>query len=86
MSYHHWPLENYLEELPLANLQTNTVSDITPGVIRGFKCYRKWLREMKRQHFIEDLILKLYYTIHVNVNVYLLKNRRKYIVFVGSKL
>jgi ubiquinone/menaquinone biosynthesis C-methylase UbiE len=85
MSYHHWPLENYLEELPLANFKTDTVSDITPGVIRGFKCYRKWLREMKKQHFIEGLILKLYYTIHVNVNVYLLKNRRKYLVFVGSK-
>jgi len=85
MSYHHWLLENYLEELSLANFQTDTVSDITSGVIRGFKCYRKWLRERKRLHFIEGLILKLYYTIHVNVNVYLLKNRRKYLVFVGSK-
>ena len=85
MSYHHWPLENYLKELTLANFQMDTVSDITPGVISGFKCYRRWLREMKRQHFLEDMILKLYYTIHVNVNVYLLRTRRKYMVFVGSK-
>ena len=85
MSYHHWSLEKYLEEIPQANFQINKISDITPGVIRGFKCYKRWLREMKRQHLIEDLVLKLYYTIHVTVNMYLLKNRRKYLVFAGSK-
>ncbi len=77
--------ETYKEELSLASFQSLSISDITPDVIRGFKAYRRWLRDMKKQHFLEDLFLKLYYTIHVQMNIYLLKNRRQYCVFVGSK-
>jgi len=85
MSYFHWPLDTYKAELQSANFQSLSISDITPEVIRGFKSYRRWLRDMKRQHFLEDMILKLYYTVHVRINIYLLKTRRQYCVFVGSK-
>ena len=85
MSYHHWPLESYKRELPGANLQALSFSDITPDVIRGFSCYRRWRRDMDRHHFVEDMILKLYYTIHVRLNIYLLKTRRQYCVIVGKK-
>lgn len=85
MSYHHWPLDSYKTELPLTNFQLVSISDITQEVIRGFSCYRRWLREMKRRHFMEDMFLKLYYTIHVWVNMYLLKTRRQYCVIVGRK-
>jgi ubiquinone/menaquinone biosynthesis C-methylase UbiE len=85
MSYHHWPVAKYLEELLLANFNKVIVSDITPEVIQGYSLYKRWLREMKRQHVIEDLMLKLYYTIHVRLNMYLLRNSRQYCVFTGSK-
>ena len=85
MSYHHWPLESYKRELPGANLQALSFSDITPDVIRGFSCYRRWLRDMDRHHFVEDMILKLYYIIHARVNIHLLKTRRQYCVIVGKK-
>ncbi len=85
MSFFHWPMKTYKVELQSANFQSLSISDITPDVIRGFRSYRRWLRDMKKQHFLEDLILKLYYTVHVQVNIYLLKNRRQYCVFVGSK-
>jgi ubiquinone/menaquinone biosynthesis C-methylase UbiE len=85
MSYHHWPMARYITEFPLADFHRVAVSDITQEVIRGFSIYKTWLREMKKRHFIEDLILKIYYTIHVRINMYLLKNRRQYCVFVGSK-
>lgn len=85
MSLHHWPISRYIQEFPLANLHNITVSDITHGVIKGFSMYRNWLREMKKRHFVDDLILKIYYTIHVRLNMYLLRNTRQYCVFVGSK-
>lgn len=85
MSYHHWPMERYREELPLAEIQILKVSDITPGVIRGFQNYRRWMGEMKKRRFMEDLLMKVYYTIHARLNIYLLKNTRQYCVFVGRK-
>jgi ubiquinone/menaquinone biosynthesis C-methylase UbiE len=85
MSFFHWPMETYEAELQAANFQSLKITDITPDVIRGFKAYKRWLKDMKKQHFLEDLSLKLYYTIHVRINVYLLKTRRQYCVFVGSK-
>ncbi len=85
MSYHHWHLSKYEAELPRAGFQNVNSSDITLKVIRGFACYKRWLRDMKKGHFIEDLMLKLYYTIHTRVNMYLLRNRQQYVVFVGAK-
>jgi len=85
MNYHHWSKSNYQEELPKANLIIENFSDITFKVIKSFRNYRYWLRTMKKQHFIEDILLKLYYTIHVRLNIYLLSTRRQYCVIVGGK-
>jgi ubiquinone/menaquinone biosynthesis C-methylase UbiE len=85
MSYHHWPLSSYLVELPKAGLHHAGTTDITQEVIRGFACYRRWLREMEKGHFLDGLMLKIYYTIHTRINMYLLRNRQQYCVFVGSK-
>jgi len=85
MSYHHWHLSKYEAELPRAGFQNVNSSDITLKVIRGFACYKRWLREMKKGPFIEALMLKLYYTIHTRLNMYLLRNRQQYVVFVGAK-
>lgn len=85
MSYHHWPESSYKTELPLADIHIESISDITSQVIRGFRCYKRWLRDMKKKHFLEDLIMKIYYTIHININLYLLRNRRQYCVIVANK-
>jgi len=85
MHLHHWLKSNYEEELPKANLRIDSFADITHSVIQSFSNYRHWLRTMERDNFIEDLLLKLYYTIHVRLNIHLLRTRRKYCVIVGSK-
>ena len=85
MSYFHWPMESYESELEQSNFKSIRILDITPEIIEGFRGYRKWLREMESRHFLEDMVLKLYYTIHTRINMYLLKTRRKYCVVVGVK-
>ncbi len=85
MSYYHWPLETYQRELPGAKLEALSFSDITPDVIRSFRSYRSWMSGLKRQHFLEGLMLKIYYTIHVQLNIYLLRTRRQYCVIAGNK-
>lgn len=85
MALYHWHLESYNRELPTANLQMLRVYDITSDIIRGFSLYRKWLRDMDRHHFMEDMILRLFYTVHVRLNMYLLRTRRQYCVIVGKK-
>jgi ubiquinone/menaquinone biosynthesis C-methylase UbiE len=85
MSYYHWPMERYNRELPMAEIQILKVSDITPGVIRGFRNYRRWITEMERRRFLEDSLMKIYYTIHARLNIYLLRRTRQYCVFLGRK-
>lgn len=85
MSYHHWPLESYQKELPVAHLNALSYSDITSDMIRGFRGYKRWLNDMQRRHFLEDMALKIYYTIHVRLNIFLLRTRRQYCVIVGEK-
>ena len=85
MSFHHWPLSSYEAGFPAAGFPEITSTDITNEVIRGFSQYRRWLREMKKRHFLDDLLLKLYYTIHTRVNIHLLKSKRQYVVFTGKK-
>jgi len=85
MNYNHWSKSNYEEELPKANLRIENFSDITFKVIKSFRNYRHWLMTMKKQNFIEDTLLKLYYTIHVRLNIHLLRTSRQYCVIVGGK-
>ncbi|MGM0667419.1 MAG: class I SAM-dependent methyltransferase [Bacteroidota bacterium] len=85
MNLHHWLKSNYEEELPKANLKIETFTDITGSVIESFSNYRHWLKTMERENLIDDLLLKLYYTIHVRLNIHLLRNRRQYCVIVGGK-
>jgi len=85
MLLNHWTLNSYKEELPKANLEIYSMSDITEGVIKSFSNYRQWLRTMNKNHIVEDQILKIYYTIHIRLNIHLLRKRRLYCVITGSK-
>jgi ubiquinone/menaquinone biosynthesis C-methylase UbiE len=85
MSFHHWTLGHYEEELPKANFQIVNITDITSRVIKSFRTYRSWFREMQKIHLMEDLLMKLYYTIHVRLNIVLLRRNRQYCVIVVRK-
>ena len=85
MHYHHWSKQTYESELQKASLQINSLSDITERVIRGFENYRYWLRSMEKGSFLKNQILKLFYSINVELNMYLLRSRRQYCVISGQK-
>ncbi|MEA1887495.1 MAG: class I SAM-dependent methyltransferase [Bacteroidota bacterium] len=85
MQLNHWSKGSYEEELPKAGLHIHSFSDITREVIQSFSTYRNWLKTMKKDHFISDNLLKLYYTINVRLNIRLLRRRRQYCIIVGSK-
>ncbi len=85
MHLHHWPRHMYENEMLKSKLNVLQVTDITGNVIRGFEHYKNWLRNMKKKNFIEGILLKIFYTINVRLNIYLLKSRRQYCVIVGEK-
>jgi ubiquinone/menaquinone biosynthesis C-methylase UbiE len=85
MVLHHWPIQDYYRGFEEANLEIKQQNDITPQVIRGFQNYRRWLKERPKKGFFSDLAFGLFYAINARLNILLLKRRRQYVVFVGSK-
>lgn len=85
MILHHWNKKLYEEAIPGARLQLSHSEDITKKVINGFRPYRQWIRQRKKENVIGDLMLKLYYRINVYWTIFLLRYRRRYYVYVGSK-
>lgn len=86
MHFNHWSRHTYENELTKASLHISSLLDITTKVNQGFQNYRYWLKTMKKKSFFDAIFLKLYYSIHVEINMYLLRKRRQYCVIVGQKL
>ena len=85
MHLHHWSRHTYENELLKARLHVKSLSDITNKVTQGFKNYRYWLDTMKKKNFFEDLSFKIFYSVNIELNMYLLRSRRQYCVIVGEK-
>ena len=85
MVFHHWDQEKYEKELANAKLKITRFEDITSGVTDGFRNYRIWLKEMKKGGFLEDRFYKLFYIINARLNIYLLRTKRQYCIFSGTK-
>jgi len=85
MVFHHWDQEKYEKELANARLKITRFEDITSGVTDGFRNYRIWLKEMKKGGFLEDRFYKLFYIINARLNIYLLRTKRQYCIFSGTK-
>ena len=85
MVFHHWDQKKYETELAKAKLKITRLEDITSGVTDGFRNYKTWLKEMKKGGFFENRFYKLFYTINIKLNFYLLRTKRQYCVFSGIK-
>lgn len=83
---YHWSAETYEKEIQSANLQTTYTGDITEGVIRGFQSYPLWFSQMQKKGVVNDAIFKLFYYVVLQWYMFLLRNRRRYVVFAGVKV
>ena len=86
MSLHHWHQTDYESGLPASKLKITQFEDITHKVIQSFKNYRSWIDKMKKKQFLEDLTFRLFFIINARLNIILLQNRRKYMIFVGERV
>ena len=85
MIHHYWDRITYEKEFLNSRLVVTYSEDITRRVIKGYSIYRNWLPEMKTRSFLPDIAFRIFYLIHIRLNVYSLKYKQKYYIFVGSK-
>lgn len=85
MDLHHWDLQKYENGLAAANLTVIRNEDITDRIIEGFRNYKRWLKQMKKGNFLEDQFFKLFYIINTKLIIFLLRTKRQYCIFSGTK-
>jgi len=84
-SLNHWNEAIYNTELQNAGLRILQTDDITEDVVKGFKSYPFWFKQMHKKGLINDSIFKLFYIIILYWYIFLLSKRRRYIIFAGIK-
>ena len=84
MHFNHWPEELYLNSFKEVGIQLDNKEDITNKVIQGFED-AKGFKIGKHIKPIQRSMLKIFFNINVNLNTRLLKKKRQYMIFVGSK-
>ncbi|MFW6019647.1 MAG: class I SAM-dependent methyltransferase [Bacteroidales bacterium] len=85
MNFNHWSLDDYVEAVDQKSLHLITKNDVSPEVINGFKKYRSYLNDSRLKENPKDWVLKFFFMVNVKLNIYLLKNKRRYYVFYGRK-
>lgn len=85
MSLNHWTVREYTRGLEEAGLKLEVTDDLTQKVIDGFRNYRSYFRHMKKRGRFDSLTFRLFYLINVRLNIYLLRKRRRYILFSGIR-
>jgi len=85
MVYHFWNKKRYEEEFLKSELEINFSEDITHRVKKGWSMYRKWIPKIKRELFFKNVTYKIFYTINARINIYFLKCRQQYVIYVGCK-
>jgi len=86
MKINNWQKHQYDTGLASANLKVDFSEDITENVIKGFKNWPTWFKQMKKISFLNDSLFKVYYRIYLMWTLFVLSKRRQYYVFKGSKL
>ena len=82
----HWNTERYLSEIPEASLRIISSEDITEEVVKAFRNYPQWFRQMHKKGFADDFLFRLFYYVIIQWYIFLLRNRRRYVIFSGVKM
>lgn len=85
MIHHYWDHNIYEKEFINSRLVVTHSEDITRQVIKGYSIYRNWLPKMKTKSILPDIAFRMFYIIHIRLNVYSLKHKLQYFIFAGNK-
>jgi ubiquinone/menaquinone biosynthesis C-methylase UbiE len=85
MVHHFWNRKRYDEEFLKSELVISYIEDITHQVRKGWSIYRNWLPVIKRKLFLQDVAFRIFYIINSRLNIYFLRNRQQYLIYVGYK-
>ena len=86
MNFHHWSLHEYKKAFENSNLQMDIMEDMTENIIKGFRNDKNYFRNISNSNKAQKLAFNIFFKINIILNTYLLKNKRKYYLFVGSKV
>lgn len=81
----HWTLDQYNEGIRNAGLEVLAFENITRSVIKGFLNYRSYFRQMKKRNLFHTAIFRVFYIIHLKLNVRNLRKNKQYVIFSGVK-
>lgn len=84
MSYHHWTEDHYMKTFETNNLKVNYIDNITESVKKGYHGYDKWISRKSFKTYLGYLWFKMFIFLQVKINTFLLKKRRKYVIFLGE--
>lgn len=85
MVHHFWNLKQYEYEFLKSDLVIDYREDISHQVRKGWSIYRNWLPKIKRKAILQNLAFRIFYVINARLNIYFLKRRQQYFIYVGSK-
>ncbi|MBN1118754.1 MAG: methyltransferase domain-containing protein [Bacteroidales bacterium] len=85
MQFHHWSKEEYDKAFSNVDLKLEEEDDITDSVIKGYKNVSSFWAGKEGLNFISKSLLFVFFKINVIMNVRLLRKKRQYMVFSGTK-
>jgi len=85
MVHHFWNRNRYDEEFLKSELEIKHSEDISNRVKKGWSLYKNWLPKIKLNSFFQDVAFRIFYVINVRLNMYFLRKRQQYLVYVGFK-
>jgi ubiquinone/menaquinone biosynthesis C-methylase UbiE len=85
MVHHFWNHKRYEEEFRKSELEIKFTEDISHRVRKGWSLYRKWLPKIKRKMLLQNIAFRIFYVINAELNIYFLKKRQQYFIYVGYK-
>jgi ubiquinone/menaquinone biosynthesis C-methylase UbiE len=86
MIHHFWNANRYNEEFEKSELDVNYREDISHHVVKGWNLYHNWLPKIKRKLFFQNVAFRIFYVINSRLNIYFLKGRQQYFIFVVNKM
>lgn len=84
MNFHHWSLEEYKNAFKETALVIDDIEDITPQIIKGFNNIDNF-KAGDEYNMTKRVLLNLFFRINVRLNTHLLRKKRLYMIFNGSK-